>query len=397
MDHLMKLTKIKFMEFDGQPNEWRLERCTLENVNLIVGKNASGKSRILSIIDSLANVLSRHRKLQYPSGDYEVLFDKDGEEIQYFLKYENKNVLREKLLIDGNELMNRGSDGMGQIYSEEFKQNMKFQAPVEEVAAFSKMDSIQHPFLNDLFNWGDNLIRFLFGTPLGKETLVSFVKGEKEEPFDPKDTNKVIGILKKGKDEYSGEYVSSIIRDMAFIGYEIEEIDIGSPLSIHVIGTLPAPPMCIRVKERDLNGFTDQHGMSQGMFRALSLIIQLNYASFARLPSCVLIDDIGEGLDYERSTNLIKLIIKKAENTPTQLIMATNDRFVMNNVPLQYWTIIHRIGNRAICLNNRNSPKLFDDFEMTGLNNFDLFSSNYFFKYLEEIEKDKIDKDRTLH
>ena len=77
--------------------------------------------------------------------------------------------------------------------------------------------------------------------------------------------------------------------------------------------------------------------------------------------------------------------------------MATNDRFVMNNVPLQYWTIIHRIRNRAICLNNRNSPKLFADFEMTGLNNFDLFSSNYFLKYLGELQKDLNDKDRTVH
>ncbi len=384
----MKLTNMKFIEFDGQPNEWRLERCTLEDVNLIVGNNASGKSRILAIINSLANSLSRQEKLQYPSGDYEVFFEKDGEEIKYYLKYENQKVLKEKLLIAGNTLMDRGSDGTGKIYSDEFKKNMKFQAPVEEVAAFSKMDSIQHPFLDKLFNWSDNLIRFLFGTPLGQNTLVSFVKRTEEDQLDLKNTNEVISIFKKGRDKYSDEYISLIISDMAFIGYEIEEIDIGSPFSIHVVGALPAPPMCIRVKERDLNGFTDQNGMSQGMFRALSLIIQLNYASLAQIPTCVLIDDIGEGLDFERSTNLIKLIIDKAEKSSTQLIMATNDRFVMNNVPLQYWTIIHRVGNRVICLNNRNSPKLFDDFAMTGLNNFDLFSSNYFLKYLEELEKD---------
>jgi ABC-type lipoprotein export system ATPase subunit len=393
----MKLKKMKFVEYAGKSNEWNAEKCTLENINLIVGKNASGKSRILNSINSLANVLSRQNKLDYPSGDYEVFFDKNGKEIQYLLKFEENRVIKERLIID-NVLMERNSDGTGKIYSNEFKKNMKFQAQVDEVAAFSKLDSIQHPFLNDLFNWGDSLIHFHFGKTLGQETLVSFIKAEKrEKQIDLKDTNQVIGIFKKGLDSYSDKYVSAIKDDMAEIGYDINEIDIGSPKSIRVIAPFPSPLMSIRVKEADLNEFVDQHGMSQGMFRALSLIIQLNYASFAQQPSCVLIDDIGEGLDYERSTSLIKLIIKKAENTPTQLIMATNDRFVMNNVPLQYWTIIHRIRNRAICLNNRNSPKLFADFEMTGLNNFDLFSSNYFLKYLGELQKDLNDKDRTVH
>jgi ABC-type lipoprotein export system ATPase subunit len=49
--------------------------------------------------------------------------------------------------------------------------------------------------------------------------------------------------------------------------------------------------------------------------------------------TCVLIDDIGEGLDYERSSNLIKLLLKKMKKESIQLIMSTNDRFVMNNIP----------------------------------------------------------------
>ena len=114
------------------------------------------------------------------------------------------------------------------------------------------------------------------------------------------------------------------------------------------------------------------------MFRALSLIIQLNFAEHESLPSCVLIDDIGEGLDFERSSKLIKLIIEKSKKSKIQLILATNDRFVMNNVPLEYWSIIQRIGDECKIYNYKNSKKLFDDFDLTGLNNFDFFSSNFF-------------------
>jgi len=58
-----------------------------------------------------------------------------------------------------------------------------------------------------------------------------------------------------------------------------------------------------------------------------------------------LIDDIGEGLDYERSKKLIDLIIQKAKKYAVQLIMTTNDRFVINKTPLEYWLVIKREKN----------------------------------------------------
>ena len=93
-----------------------------------------------------------------------------------------------------------------------------------------------------------------------------------------------------------------------------------------------------------------------------------------------MIDDIGEGLDFERSSSLIRLLIKKASSSKFQLIMTTNDRFVMNNMPIKYWTILDRVGSECLVYNYRNSRKLFNEFELTGLNNFDLFSSNLFKK-----------------
>jgi ABC-type Mn2+/Zn2+ transport system ATPase subunit len=114
------------------------------------------------------------------------------------------------------------------------------------------------------------------------------------------------------------------------------------------------------------------------MFRALSLIIQLNYSQLASIPSCILIDDIGEGLDYERSSSLIKLLIEKAKTSAVQLVMSTNDRFVMNNVPLEYWCVMRRISNVSKVYNYRNAKKQFEDFELTGLSNFDFFTSGAF-------------------
>ncbi|MDR1553026.1 MAG: hypothetical protein LBS69_06145, partial [Prevotellaceae bacterium] len=46
----MILQRFKYSEFSGQPQEWRLEEFSLEKVNLLVGKNATGKTHTISAI-----------------------------------------------------------------------------------------------------------------------------------------------------------------------------------------------------------------------------------------------------------------------------------------------------------------------------------------------------------
>jgi len=383
----MQLEKLEYCQFEGQPNEWKLEGATFENINLIVGKNATGKSRVLNIIGSLANILSRARKLPYLNGKYKVHFKKNKKSIIYSLEYKEEMIIKEKLVVDKETLMTRMSDGKGKIVSTQFKEKMNFQTSINEVAAFTKRDSIQHPFLDDLYTWAEYLIHFRFGTPLGKDKLIALnrTKTDKSESqIDLKDTNEVLRKLQEGINKFGSKFISQIRKDMASLGYEIKNIELGSPVSFRIESGLQKAPLCLIVKEADLKGKTDQNDMSQGMFRALSLIVQINYVSMSKVSSCILIDDIGEGLDYERSTSLIKLIVKKAKDKAFQLIMATNDRFVMNNVALQHWSIINRLGNKSVLYNSVNSKNLFNEFEMIGLDNFDFFSSNYYLKGLRK-------------
>jgi hypothetical protein len=50
----------------------------------------------------------------------------------------------------------------------------------------------------------------------------------------------------------------------------------------------------------------------------------------------------------------------------------------MNAVPLEYWIILIRNGGRVASLNYKDSKAMFDEFQNTGLSNFDLFSSGYY-------------------
>ncbi len=385
----MFLESIDYSQFESTPRAWTLEGCTLGNINLIAGKNATGKSRTLSIIGALADLLCGYRKMTFLSGNYEVTFDKNGEKIKYVLKYEDRKIIKETLDINSEPRLDRGVGGEGDIYYEELKKTMRFQTPDNELASLVRRDSIQHTFLEDLYDWGKSVIRYNFGTDLGQHELAVFVKDKdkaEQQKLNLKDQGKVVAIFRKGEKEFGGRFTDPIMQDMGSIGYELNEIGTAIPADIVVDSNIliPGEITGLYVQESDLGGKTYQNDMSQGMFRALSLITQITYSQLAGVPSCILIDDIGEGLDYERSSALIKLLVERAKATSVQLIMATNDRFVMNNVPLEYWSVIQRIGGVSKIYNYRNSQKIFDEFALTGLNNFDFFSSKYYLKGISE-------------
>lgn len=372
-----------FSQHDGTPQEWKLEECTFGDVNLIVGENASGKSKILNVISNLGNLLSGERG-PFLSANYRVVFNKNSKKLDYVLKCERGMVTEEKLDIDGNNLLFRGADGRGQIYYEQEQLNkmVDFQAPSNQVVSVARRDAIQHSFLEYLYDWGKSIRLYQFGSDLGKRNFTVPLKAKEGQPppsLNQKNTEMVIAMFIEGQKKFSTEFTGSILHDMKEIGYELTEISTAPPASILFEG-MPVEVVGLYVKEADLSGTTDQNEMSQGMFRALSLFIQITYSQFTNAPACVLVDDIGEGLDYNRSTALVKLLIEKAKQKQIQLIMATNDRFVMNNVPLEYWSVIQRLGNISRLYNYKNSPKLFKEFELTGLNNFDFFSTKYYLK-----------------
>ncbi|OHB76415.1 MAG: hypothetical protein A2Z25_18465 [Planctomycetes bacterium RBG_16_55_9] len=374
----MRMKTITYVQFEEKPREWGIDNFSLGNINLVVGKNATGKSKILNVIGGLANLISGDVELKFRSGKYNVVFDNDGKEITYILEYEESRVLKEKLIINSKPVLDRHDGGRGTIFAEEENKEINFQAPENQLACVNRRDDVQHPFFEALYKWGKQMRHYHFGSPLGKDCFAIINNDEKGSDLNPKDTNQVVVMFWKGRKEFSDRFVDAIKVDMKSIGYNLDKIDVGRPMSL---AFKPGPiqiPNGMLVQESDLDEETDQNDMSQGMFRAMSLLIQLNYSQMGSIPSCILIDDIGEGLDYERASALIKLLVEKAKNSKVQLIMSTNDRFVMNNVPLEYWSVVRRLPKRTKIYNYKNARKTFEEFELTGLNNFDFFSSRFY-------------------
>lgn len=386
----MILQSIKYCRLKGEKGEWCIEGrpiknnksqwLTFEPINLIVGKNASGKTKTVFAIRQIASLLSGEIKpsqLLMNTLSYELKFKGKDKEIYYFLDFKKGKVKQEILKINGVEKLNRKK---GELYYEELAEKLSFETD-DDLLAVSRRDSKQQPFFEDLFLWGKNVNYYRFGGQLGKDTFVKDNTIKEGDEINLKDTNKVTGVFISGKRRFKDDFVKKIIEDMKTIDYRITKIE------TKTLKYIPISAFGLGVHEEGLDDFTDQREMSQGMFRALSLIIQLNFSILANKPDCILIDDIGEGLDYERSKKLIDLVIEKSKNTNIQVIMSTNDRFVMNKIPLQYWSVIKRTKNKALFYNYKNSKKIFDDFAFTGLNNFEFFATDFYIKGFEEYTK----------
>lgn len=373
----MILQSVDYVEYEGQPQEWRLEGLTLRPINLLVGRNASGKSRTLSLIKALAGLLAGELKPVFESGHYDVRFQDDaGKPVQYKLTYKDKKVIHECLILDGIPKLERGEGGEGTIFAEDLKKPMRFQSPQDELAAATRRDSVQHSFLEPLYQWAKGLLFYPFAGNLGQAAFAVFLK-DQQVTLDPRDPTKVVGIYSLGQKEFQAKFTDPIKEDMAELGYALDEVDVRPPSGITVTGYLPGPLISLCVKEAGIASILHQGALSQGMFRALSLIIQLHYAKLALKPTCILVDDIGEGLDFERSCGLVRIVARLAQESSLQFLMSTNDRFVMNAVPLEDWSVLHRQGGTCKVYNYSNAREAFEEFKFTGLSNFDFFATDF--------------------
>lgn len=386
---------LKSISFSHKPSEgdgWFIENCSFDAINLIAGKNASGKTRLLQCINNLVLLLSSDKaKIKDNiTVNWLIKLQDTSEEIFYEFSYENKRILKEEFKINNKLYLLRDSEGKGSIRYTEPDQMIAFEVEKDKIVLTSKRDKKQHPFLEKLLLWANSVFLYNFGGLLGKNTLAKLeLKSDKLEMDDLSEINKdeesVVPKFILGIKKFGNEFKNRVISDFNSIGYYVEDINtipFELSKSDNKLKDLPIPDMLYIIE----NGSSDkifQPNISQGMFRVLSLLIQLTYLEYNLAPnSTILIDDIGEGIDFDRATKLIKLLISKAEKLTDkmQLIMTTNDRFVMNNVSLDYWIVVDKAhdNNNINFYSRRSDPILFESFKDIGLNNFDFFTGEYY-------------------
>lgn len=323
--------------------------------NLLVGKNATGKTRILTAISRVADLLAGRRALPPYSTESNLQLT-NGEALGYKIKIGQGQVTAEEFRRGPTVLLSRSSDGSGRIYAEKLRQEIEFQSPAQNIAALSRRDLVQHPFLEPLHKWAASVDYFSFGASSSRRAVTA-------------SAGDILDRFQRGLEQAGGEFTEIIRRDMTALGYPLE--------GIRISHSSDAGDPILLVKENRLRTPIPLVALSQGMLRSLGLVLFIHTAAPDSRETCLLIDDLGEGLDFEHACQAVDWLMGQAEARKFQLIFSTNDRFIMNQVPLEHWSILEQEGEVTRVINYFNSRERFDDFKFTGLSNFDFFSMDF--------------------
>lgn len=343
---------MKLTQFTYRGKDWRLASpINLQEVNLLVGKNAVGKSRT---IRALGNVLLFLMQLSERNTldifRSELLFEDENDLISYEFRLKGADVVYESLKVNGETLLSRNENGT--VLCGE-----SINPPVSKLTLHVRRDVVQYPFIEKIMLWAEHACGLCFNEieMAGDSAIPFYILGQGQTLF----------AMVKSLPEKS---IQQVIDQAHELGYPIQRIELfehGSNLKM------------VLFHEENVKSQLFDALMSKGMFRALYLLIYAQYMSVREFPSLLLIDDLCEGLDYDRSTKLGKILFDFCIEHHIQLIASSNDTFLMDVVDLKYWNIFQREGSEVSSIDIIKNPDLFNDFLFTGLSNFDFFSSDY--------------------
>ena len=351
----MILSSFKYKE-----KGWELtELSPLQSVNLLVARNATGKTRT---IRALQNVTSFMQMKEVFMGTrtfettlkFENVRNLDGK-MDYSFRINNGVVEKEELFVNGKMLIKRTK-------ATAKYENQKINPPSEKLVVQIRRDKELYPEIELLMLWAEGVIS-VSCSDINPFTILSIGKF-----INPYNFSELVDAL-------SPDEMKKVLATAKELGYSIASIK-----------TIEATKdvRLVQLKERSISNEMVDMQLSSGMLRTLYLLCFVSVIKHNKKLSMLLIDDMGEGLDYRRSIDLGKVIFEDCQQSGLQLVVSSNDAFLMDVVDISNWQILRRKGNKVSSINQAMNPDMFRKFRMTGLSNFDLFSSDFIESYLNQ-------------
>lgn len=338
----MKLIAVTYHEYQSG---WTLNELKLSDLNLLVGKNATGKTRTVLALWKVGACLTGASGADCR---FRLCFSNDGEQVIYEFDRISNLIQHESLSKNGTMLLNRTSSHC-LFYGEEIN------PPAHMPVVSSRRDTKKYPESEQLLLWVEHLSYFVFSNVTSsKRTNTPFMMNH--------------GITLNKMFEQTPNIRLQLLSLFSQLHYPISDI---------FQQTTESGDTLLLVKEEGIPYPLHYLDLSNGLFRVLSVLIYMLFSASLLNSRCLLIDDLGEGLDYERSNILGNIIFSFCKEHQIQLIVTTNDSFLMDTIGLEYWTVLTRNLTEVNSISQTTHPEIFRQFKLTGLNNFDLFASDY--------------------
>ena len=345
----MFLSKLTYRDAD-----WEIGPIHFSQQSLIVGPNASGKSTVLRSIRNFVRIVLGYSKVDsLPDCRYELEFSNDIGIVTYSLHIQGGKIVKELLETSGTVRLVR--DEKGSRVGDE-----PVNVPETTLVLNARRDIVKYPDIEMVLTWVEKMSSFIFSNILSSNSSVS--------PFTTSQLD--ICVMWEKLKDVQKDAVKEWMRDLH---YGISAIDI----ALNKLGE-----KSLFVVEDNVKSPVIMGNMSNGMFRVLYLLVYLHYVA-SYTSGAVLIDDIGEGLDYFRSSSLGKKLFAFAQEHGVQMIVTSNDSFLVDTVDLSAWVLLKRTGRVVSAISAKTNPDDFNRFRKLGLSNFDLMKTDFLVRYFD--------------
>ncbi len=333
---------------------WSLDKLTLGQTNLIVGKNSTGKTRSLDSLLTVKRILDQTLEINdLKPLDSELILSHNGDEIKFAFATSGKQIVREVLNINGKDIISR--DGAhAEINGETVN------PPADKLMIHVRRDTTKYPIIEDIIGWAEKMI------------VRSFID------TDSPSNEELFNIVAQFSDDMK-QHIVSMANEVGFpltmidtfenaFGIDAEKIN---PANLEIF-------KYIMFQEQGIPHLLLFDELSNGMQRTILLFIFIELLINSSIPALVAIDDLGEGLDFIRATKVGKKLFETCQKADVQLIATSNEEFMMNIVDINHWNVLVRDGQTVRSITSSSAPEIFEDFSYSGLSNFDFFTSDIF-------------------
>lgn len=351
---------MKLSSFSYKSNGWELtEMNAIQTTNLLVGKNASGKTRTIRALQNVTNYMQM-KPVAFDIAEFRtrMVFEdaQNGDwKMVYAFEIAKGRVVSEQLIVNGKTLIKRSAEKTVFV-------NDSINPPAEKLVVQVRRDRAAYPEVEKLMNWAEGVIAI----SCSNINPFTMILGSTTNLVNPLPFSTIVEALtKEGK--------KNVLKTAKRLGYDVMDLTtIKSNRELKFVA----------VNEKYIKNSIMDFQLSSGMMRVLYILCFLEYMKHEDKHSLLLIDDLGEGLDYNRATLLGRMVFEACENEQLQLMASSNDSFLMDVVDISKWQILRRKNSKLKALNQTNTPELFSTFRMTGLSNFDLFASDFIDTFL---------------
>ena len=349
--------------FSYKESKWELTNLSpASSLCLLVGRNSTGKTRTIHALQNVVSFMQMKQILLGGSMSFsaEMIFGDTGD-LDYKMEYSfevKEGVVGKELLSVNNSVLIKRTSKTAKYKSETIN------PPTDKLIVQVRRDKDLYPEIEQLMTWAEGVI-CVSCSDINPYTIISPARF-----INPFSFSELVESL-------DAEGKNFVLKNASRLDYNVTSIS-----------TLKANNSIklVNIKEKQVSENIFDMQLSSGMLRTLYLLCFMQYIKKSSKASLLLIDDMSEGLDYSRSTRLGKMIFEDCRQNGLQVIASSNDAFLMDVVDISNWQILRRMGSKVSSINQYTNPELFRRFKLTGLSNFDFFSSDFIDKYFSKGE-----------